>query len=98
MPHYPTGWFLPLLTLLVLLLPHQPRPGQAAMAASIGSGGGSLDPRFSAEDQVDKLREEVEDYPENPLNHVKLAMALHELNHRVPDGGSRVPEAEKEYR
>lgn len=51
-----------------------------------------------SEANTQQLREAARQQPYNPLAHVQLAVALHELNHHVPDGGSRVPEAEREYR
>jgi hypothetical protein len=52
----------------------------------------------SSPDALQQLRHTAKHQPNNPLPHVQLALALHELNHQRPDGGSRVPEAEQEYR
>lgn len=48
--------------------------------------------------QLEQLRHAAKQQPNSPLAHIQLALALHELNHQFPDGGSRVPEAEQEYR
>lgn len=58
------------------------------------AGGASND----ADMQLQQLRHAAQQQPHNPLPHVQLALALHELNHQRPDGGSRVPEAEQAYR
>jgi hypothetical protein len=52
----------------------------------------------SSTDNLQQLRHTVQQQPSNPVHHIQLAVALHELNHQAPDGGSRVPEAEDEYR
>lgn len=61
----------------------------------------SLEPSLAAAsspDTLQQLRHAAKHQPNNPLPHVQLALALHELNHQRPDGGRRVPEAEQEYR
>lgn len=52
----------------------------------------------SGSDSLQQLRHATQLQPSNPVHHIQLAVALHELNHQVPDGGSRVSEAEHEYR
>lgn len=63
---------------------------------TVGAADGTHGADLQANTQ--QLREAARQQPHNPLAHVQLALALHELNHQVPDGGSRVPEAEREYR
>jgi hypothetical protein len=68
-------------------------------AAAAAAAAASTAPRAPAlAEQVVQLRSAAAAQPHSPLPRVQLALALHELNHMLPDGGSRVPEAEREYR
>jgi hypothetical protein len=73
--------------LLFVALLLSPMPAVNASTAAVNTA-----------EQIEQLRHAAKQQPNNPLPHVQLAIALHELNHQIPDGGSRVPEAEKEYR
>ena len=45
-----------------------------------------------------ELRAQIAKDPGNPNLHLQLATALHGLDQLHPDGGRRIPEAEKAYR
>lgn len=54
--------------------------------------------RDQEHERADQLRQQVSQRPDDYTLLVELATQLHTLDQRYPDGGRRVPEAEKAYR
>lgn len=50
------------------------------------------------QDRLEGLRRRCRDFPGNVQALADLAGFLHQQDHAHPDGGSRIPEAEKAYR
>ena len=50
------------------------------------------------QDAAVKLRAQIIKDPGNPNLHLELATTLHGLDQLHPDGGRRIPEAERAYR
>jgi hypothetical protein len=50
------------------------------------------------EAEAERMRSLLKKEPDNSLYNAQLATALQQLDYLSPDGGSRIPEAERVYR
>lgn len=79
------AYLLPLFLLLTSVIPVPCNATQTTEAAQL-------------DQEVTHLRSNIAKNPSNAFLHLQLATTLHKLNHLKPDGGRRIPEAEKAYR
>jgi hypothetical protein len=97
--HSPVLLLLLLLLLLVVLCRTTPPAAVAAVAAAAAAvAQPGAEDKALLEQEVSKLRVDVERQPGNAMLQLQLATALHKLNHLSPDGGRRISEAAKAYR
>lgn len=50
------------------------------------------------EQAATRIRAQIANDPSNPNLHLELATILHDLDQLHPNGGRRIPEAERSYR